>query len=431
MRILFASEYYPPWAPGGGEWTNQAWAEALARAGHRVIVVTLNYGGPPRETSAAGVLVIRIPFWARGRPGHEIGARRRRWLAGAFDAYFAWRIRCVAQAERVDVIHPQSKGALVPSSRAARRLGLPVVATIRDVGLLCPLGYCTIFEPWETFDCSKAQFLAKCVPYFEKHYKPDARFLRRGIRQVSLRRAWGQHLERRRTLAGVDGVVGVSAGILACYPESVVPGTRRRVVHSLRPAPGAPKHEDAARLRRELRLGEGPLVLYAGRFSHGKGGEIFADALETIRREVPGVGFVIAGRSEIRLPAAADVHSVGVVPHSTLFSLYRAADVVVVPSIWPEPLSRVIVEAMSFGRPVVASAVGGSPEAIEDGVTGLLVPRKDPAALAEAIIALLRDPARRETMGAAARERAAEIFGEDRVVAALLDAYAAARRNRA
>jgi glycosyltransferase involved in cell wall biosynthesis len=75
--------------------------------------------------------------------------------------------------------------------------------------------------------------------------------------------------------------------------------------------------------------------------------------------------------------------------------------------------------------------VGGSAEAVEDNVTGLLVPKGDLAALAEAIVALLRDPARRERMGAAARTRAAAIFGEDTIVASLLDAYAAASRRPA
>jgi glycosyltransferase involved in cell wall biosynthesis len=83
----------------------------------------------------------------------------------------------------------------------------------------------------------------------------------------------------------------------------------------------------------------------------------------------------------------------------------------------------VIVEAMWLGRPVVATAVGGSPEAVEDGVSGLLVPRGDAPALAAAISALLRDPERRAQMGAAAAARAATMFDEERVVASLLEAY--------
>jgi glycosyltransferase involved in cell wall biosynthesis len=83
----------------------------------------------------------------------------------------------------------------------------------------------------------------------------------------------------------------------------------------------------------------------------------------------------------------------------------------------------VLLEAMRLGRPVVATAVGGTPEAVEHGVTGLLVPRRDPEALAKALIELLLDPKRRERMGRAAAERARTAFDEERLVGALLEAY--------
>ena len=179
----------------------------------------------------------------------------------------------------------------------------------------------------------------------------------------------------------------------------------------------------AARTRAALGIGPGPLVLYAGKRSLGKGTPVLLEALDAIRAAVPGVRFAFAGRGDLPVPAVPDVHALGPLPQPTLFALYRAADVVVSPSIWPEPLSRVILEAMWAGRPVVASAVGGSPEAVEDGATGLLVPKGDARALAAGVAELLRDPERRARMGRAAAARAAAMFGEDRLVASLLDAY--------
>jgi len=105
--------------------------------------------------------------------------------------------------------------------------------------------------------------------------------------------------------------------------------------------------------------------------------------------------------------------------------------VVVVPSVWPEPLSRVLMEAMRFGRAVVATRVGGSPELVEDGVTGLLVAPRDPAALARAVAARLRDPERRARLGAAAARRTETEFDEERLVGVLLDAYDDALARRA
>ena len=422
--ILFASEYYPPFAPSGAEWTSALWAAALAQRGHRVVVVTPNYGSLPYESSEASVDVIRVPFpfklsgssdLARG-PAH----RHPLWTL-----YFAFWIARVAFSKDARLIHAQTKRALVAAWLAARVLGRPVLATVRDLGLACPLGSCALIEPWTTFDCSTAQYVGKCIPFQLDHYHRRVGATRRGRLWASSLLAWLGHMGRRRVLGRLDGVVGVSRGILEAYPSRVVPASRRHVVYTLPPTAEMPGRQDVARVRLDLGVGDGPLVLYVGKRSPGKGTPILLEALDMIRAAVPGVRFVFAGIGDLELPARDDICDVGVLKHQELFPLYRAADVVVSPSVWPEPLSRVLIEAMHFGRPVVATAVGGSPEAVEDGVTGLLVPKKDSQALATAIVALLRDPARRERMGDAARARLASVFSEDKVVASLLDAYAA------
>jgi glycosyltransferase involved in cell wall biosynthesis len=427
--VLFASEYYPPFAPGGAEWTNAEWARALASRGQPVVIVTPNYGATRRE-SAAGVDVVRVPFPLKLSKGQKrvAGLVHRNPL---WDIYFALCVAWVAYRRDVRVIHAQGKGALVGSWLAARALGRPVLATVRDVGLICPLGHCPVFETWNTFDCSTRQYVDKCVPFHLANYQARAGRGRRAWLWLSVRLSWLDHLVRRRALSRFDAVVGVSQRILAIHPERIVPPARQHVVHSLPPRDETAAMPDAARVRRQLGIGDGPLVLYVGKLSPGKGTPVLLDALGLIRKAVPGVRFAFAGRGEIELPVRDDVHRLGELAHSIVLSLYGAADVVVSPSVWPEPLSRVIVEAMHFGRPVVATDVGGSSEAVEHAVTGLLVPANDAAALAGAIAALLRDRSRRERMGQAARARLAAVFGEDKVVSALLDAYAAAARRPA
>jgi D-inositol-3-phosphate glycosyltransferase len=102
----------------------------------------------------------------------------------------------------------------------------------------------------------------------------------------------------------------------------------------------------------------------------------------------------------------------GVVPQEEMPGLYALADVVVCPSVWEEPFGTVNVEAMAAGTPVVASRVGGVPEAVAEGETGLLVPPADAGALAAALKSLLEDPQRRRRMGAAATARAATFTWE-------------------
>lgn len=94
---------------------------------------------------------------------------------------------------------------------------------------------------------------------------------------------------------------------------------------------------------------------------------------------------------------------------SSISDVYRSLDLYVQSSTH-EGFSNAIVEAMAHGLPVVATAVGGNPEAVLDGVTGLLVPPKDPARLAEAILELLGDPDRRQSFGLAGRERVMRHF---------------------
>lgn len=108
------------------------------------------------------------------------------------------------------------------------------------------------------------------------------------------------------------------------------------------------------------------------------------------------------------------VRFLGHVEHSRLPSYYSNADLFVLPSL-REGFPLVLVEAMACGLPVVATRVGGIPEVVEEGLTGLLVPPNDSRALAEAVNSLLDDPQRMRSMGAKGRQRVMEHFTWDKV----------------
>jgi len=109
------------------------------------------------------------------------------------------------------------------------------------------------------------------------------------------------------------------------------------------------------------------------------------------------------------------------VPHDEIVEHYRTADLLVCPSIWDEPFAVPPLEGMASGLPIVASAVGGFVECVEDGKTGLLVPPGDSQALAAAISSLVEDRELRERLGAAGRDRALELYSFEAMVAALED----------
>jgi glycosyltransferase involved in cell wall biosynthesis len=188
-------------------------------------------------------------------------------------------------------------------------------------------------------------------------------------------------------------------------------------------------------LRRELGLPyDTPLVGVVSRLTRLKGLEHFLEAAAIVRSRVPAVRFLVVGETspvdrhylgELRAHAAR----CGVAEHVTFTGLRSDVPAVlasftvsVMPSL-NEALSNVVLESMAAGAPTVATHVGGTPEAVIDGVTGILVPPADSAALADAIVHLLNNPRLAAHLGHAARARIADHFSVGRMVGATEDLY--------
>ena len=158
------------------------------------------------------------------------------------------------------------------------------------------------------------------------------------------------------------------------------------------------------------------IVLGAGRFSPEKGFGVLVEAASVICRENASAGVVLFGEGPLRGDLERRVADLGltgrvVLPgfRTDLDALIGGADVVVLPS-YTEGLPNVALEASAAGVPVVATAVGGTPEAIADGASGFLVPPGQPAAIAHRVGMLLRDPSLRARFGDAGRARMRDQF---------------------
>jgi glycosyltransferase involved in cell wall biosynthesis len=172
-------------------------------------------------------------------------------------------------------------------------------------------------------------------------------------------------------------------------------------------------------------------VVFAGRIVTAKGVDVLLHAARDVDAE-----FVICGggrrlnamrRLAQRLGVGERVNFKGWLGAAELAYELAEASLVVMPSVWPEPFGLVGIEALAAGRPVVASSTGGVGDWLEDGVSGVCVKPGDAPALARALNALLADPARQRTLGAAGREMVAARFSPESHVAALLEAYRTAR----
>jgi glycosyltransferase involved in cell wall biosynthesis len=189
--------------------------------------------------------------------------------------------------------------------------------------------------------------------------------------------------------------------------------------------------------RRELGLGDrSPLVGVVARLVPIKRHEDFIAASALVAARIPEAMFLIIGDGERRAELEALVRRQGLAERvrflgwrQDLDRIYADLDAVVLTSANEgSPVS--LIEAMAAARPVVATRVGGVPDLVEHGVSGLLGEAGDPAATAEAIAALLADPERRRALGQAGRKRVRDAYGIDRLVSDVDRLYSDLVRER-
>ena len=243
---------------------------------------------------------------------------------------------------------------------------------------------------------------------------------------VSTKHGFNPFRERRlfaiadRTVARLADVhIAISAGLARYLAEREgFDVSSFEIVHyGIEPGPAPPS------------LPAAPRLAVVGRLIPIKGHGVLLRALAAARADVPGITLEIAGEGALDAELRATVAELGLddsvsfLGHvSRVAGILERAEVVVVPSLG-EGFGMVALEAMERGRPVIASAVGGLPEIVDDGHTGLLVPPSDVDALAAAIRELAGDAARTAAFGAAGRERALAGFSQERCTERTAELY--------
>jgi len=224
-----------------------------------------------------------------------------------------------------------------------------------------------------------------------------------------------------KVLANADRVLAVSEKLATVAESIATPRQSIETVHT-----GCDLEEFAfdatarTAIRQRLRIPVGSVVLaFVGNLRKEKGVDELMVAFRTLVKsgmDELQIVFVGTGVRQKELMVAAEnsgvgdkAHFVGRVPHKEIPTWLSASDIVVLPS-WREGLPNVIVEAMACERPVVATRVGGIPEVVEDGISGVLVDRSDVCALTEAIGGLITDATKRRAMGHAGRRIVAQRF---------------------
>jgi len=218
----------------------------------------------------------------------------------------------------------------------------------------------------------------------------------------------------RKVISEADRVTAVSGALRLAAEKIICPQKEIAVVYA-----GCDlerfSFSEAARAAFRERLNiplESPVLIFIGGLLRTKGVFELVDAFLLVRQEHPELHLIIIGSGEeakalwekvVEAKVEKRVHLMGARPHNEIPKWLSAADVLVLPS-WREGLPNVVVEAMACERAVVATRVGGIPEAVEDGESGILVDKGNVEALVKAIALLLKDEGRRQSMGVIGRQ---------------------------
>jgi glycosyltransferase involved in cell wall biosynthesis len=423
MRILMVTQFYWP-TVGGQERVVEDLSRELIARGHHVAVAALQQGGLPSVSEVSGVRVYRISSTAaRFFPGYSDPERPH--APPAVDPKAKAELRRIVRLEKPDIVHGHDWliHSFLPLKR---RRGPGLVVTLHDHSLVCAnkrlirgKAACSGPGPAKCLRCSAAYYgLAK----------GPAITLGNWVMSTAERALVDLFLPVSRVVAEASRLRG--------RPD------RQRVIPNFLPKTATEPTED-----HKLPGLPRKFILFAGDVSRDKGvgvllraHELLEDAppLVLIGRVVepeilaPIVGAERASRPELLAAPIGNVRAVGAQPHEVVLDAFRRCTVAVVPSLMHEAFGLVALEAMSAGRPVVASDIGGLRDIIRDGKDGILVAPGDAEALYTALARVLDDTNLRRRLRTAARRRADD-FAAEQIVPQVEQAYndvLAARQER-
>lgn len=394
MRILMITDFYHPFV-GGVELHVRSLSTALAERGHDVVVATLGKDGlPDFEIDRAGVSVYRMRGSAQ-RLDRLFSYPDRPWAPPVPDPELTRSLKRIVGLEQPEVVHGHDW--LVRSFLPLKRWSKAKLAVSLHYYTLT----CAKKSLWFKDDLCSGPAPAKCGGCSLSHYG-----VAKGV--PTLTGNWAAAAAERNLVdmyLPVSQATAVGNGLVGSrWPFRVLP--------NFIPADGDAPTGDVSSYVAQLPKGD--YLLFVGDPRREKGLDVLLRAYAALDSAPP---LVLIGKVW-REPNGAfppNVIALENWPNHAVMEAWRRSTLALAPSIWPEPCATVVIEAMTSGRPVIASRIGGMPDMVSDGETGYLVPPGDAKALQEAMEKLLADPQLVCEMGKAGKHRARN-FHADTVV---------------
>jgi glycosyltransferase involved in cell wall biosynthesis len=417
MHILLPSDTFPPGSVGGAAWSAHALAMALAQRGYSVTAVVPTrapFANPPAPLNG-GVPTLRWPYYAPPLPFVQNYYRHER-LWPRLAATLVELGRPAAADDRPLLIHAQHVQTTPAAVLAGARLGVPVVATVRD------------HWPWDYFATGLHGNRIPAPPRPTLLGQVAALLTDLVARMGALRGLLAlpaipymlAHVRRRAALlAQADAVIAVS-GYIAGRLAPLVPAERLHVIPNMVNIAQA-ERSAAAPLEAPVAA---PFLLYIGKLERNKGAALLPAIFRALRDSgytAPLPPLVVAGSGALRAELERDLAALGVpvqflewVPHDEILRLMARCTLLLFPSAWGEPLSRVLLEASALGAPIVAMPTGGTPDIVVDGESGVLAASTEQ--FGRAVGRLLADEGARQRLSAGARRVARQRFAVEAVL---------------
>lgn len=379
-------QFYSPIIGGEEQLVKDLGTELVGR-GHAVAVATIWHPGLPEFEQDHGVRIHRIRNLAQRVP-LLFREPERRHAPPLPDLEAVSELRRVVASERPDIVHAHNwlvHSFLPLKSWSRARL----VLTLHDYSLVCAKKRFM----YRGAPCSGPGF-GKCLACAGAHYgkaRGPLTAMANGVMGAFERRSVDMFLPVSRAVAVGNGLVD------SRLPYQVIPNFFVEEDTSTLPAD---------RSTYLSQLPDGGFLLFVGDLSEDKGTAILLRAFSELKNAPP---LVLIGRNHLNnYRSLRNVIILNSWPHWAVMEAWRRCSIALVPSLWAEPFGLVAIEAMSAGRPVIASRTGGLSDIVVDGETGILVPPGDPQALRQAIECLLDDPGLAERMGQAGKDKSNE-----------------------